>query len=139
MYSIPFKIIHLKEESYHIGFTGMINGKPCRMLIDTGASKSVLDRSFVDVLGESIILTDSEELSSGLGTNSMRIEVAEVDSLTMGDFSIHNWQVAVIDLSHVNQAYQEAGHEPIHMVLGNDILLPHHASINYETKLLFLN
>ena len=139
MYSITFEIIHLKEDSYHIGLEGSINEHACRILIDTGASKSVLDKSYATDIAESLKLVDTKDLSSGLGTSTMKVEIADIETLKIGDFILNGWQIAVIDLAHVNQAYQEVGLGPVNMVLGNDILVKHQASIDYTTKILLLN
>ena len=44
----------------------------------------------------------------------------------------------MLDLSHVNQSYEQIGLKPIDGVLGSDVLLKYNAVIDYEKKILKL-
>jgi predicted aspartyl protease len=46
----PLKLIPvaLDEKSYHVFLTFYVDGVKCRFLLDTGASKTVIDKAFAE-------------------------------------------------------------------------------------------
>ncbi|MNY31470.1 hypothetical protein D3C86_1656340 [compost metagenome] len=78
-----------------------------------------------------------EKLSTGLGTNSMQCYRATVD-LKLGELEILEYDTAVLDLSHINIAYEKLGLEKVIGVIGSDILVRYKALIDYEKKILIL-
>ncbi|HLC83538.1 MAG TPA: hypothetical protein VJI69_06890, partial [Bacteroidia bacterium] len=75
-------------------------------------------------------------LSSGLGTNTMQSEQVTVKKIKIGELEIENYKTILLDLSHVNQSYEQIGLKPVDGVLGSDILLKFNAVIDYEKKIL---
>ncbi|MEO6168266.1 MAG: hypothetical protein ABIO98_12170, partial [Chitinophagales bacterium] len=45
--SIPIKAISLQEDGFHLFVKGKLGKHTVRLLIDTGASKTVLDKKFI--------------------------------------------------------------------------------------------
>ena len=80
----------------------------------------------------------SEHLSTGLGTNSMESYTLSIPELKIGALSLTNYQVALLDLSMINSAYEMLEIEPILGVIGGDLLKKHNALIDYEKKTLQL-
>jgi hypothetical protein len=87
---------------------------------------------------ENTILNTSDRLSTGLGTNSMASSTASITDLYIGDLLIDEFEVAVLDLSSINNAYRQLGHPEVLGVLGGDILMKYKAVINYEDQQLIL-
>ncbi len=140
---IPVRILTIaKNDGYHLALKAKINGKVAHLILDTGASRSVFDLSVSQKFFPSennILHTPSEKLSTGLGTNTMKSSFIHFHKLEIGELLLKDYQCVLLDLSHVNQSYQQAGLKSIDGVLGNDILLPHKALINYQQKELRLN
>lgn len=137
--AIPFEIINLDDDGYHLMVKGKVNGHDCNLILDTGASKTALDKGFVsDVIGKEE-LKKVEKLSSGLGTNEMEIHEIIVKAFHIDSHIFHNYEVAVIELTHVNFAYEKMNLEKIQGIIGNDILVKYHALIDYKNKQLWLN
>lgn len=136
--AIPFQIIDLDSEGYHLKIIGQINNHSANIILDTGASKTAFDQTFITALIGANALEKHEKLSSGLGTNSMECYEAELSELRMGDFTLNNYRIAVLDLSNVNLAYEKLGLGKIHGILGNDILFKNSALIDYGNKQLWL-
>jgi len=101
------------------------------MLIDTGASKTVLDLNEFQSSFPNLTLTKRDELSTGLGTNSMESSSAILSHFQLGNLLIENLEIALLDLSHIQNAYRELNLPPIQGVLGNDIWVPYQAIIDY--------
>ncbi|MVZ60743.1 retropepsin-like aspartic protease [Sphingobacterium humi] len=140
MYKIPFEVISLQADGFHIITQAQLYNKTFKLVIDTGASKTVLDK---DTLLHSGIAEDNFEntdiLSTGLGTNSMESFMLTLPSLQMGEWSVKNFTVAVLDLSSINYAYGQIGLDPVIGVLGGDILKAYGGIIDYKKNILQLN
>ncbi|MNR33606.1 hypothetical protein D3C85_1512910 [compost metagenome] len=109
------------------------------MVIDTGASKTVFDKTQMGhLLEDQLLLEPSETLSTGLGTNSMESFNMEIPSLAIGTWHINKLKTAVLDLSSINYAYQQMDLEPVIGVLGGDIFADYGAVIDYAKKILRL-
>lgn len=110
------------------------------MVLDTGASKTVLDRHTLLSSGiEEATLQDTDILSTGLGTNTMVSQILELPYLAIGEWRQKNVRVAVLDLSSINYAYEQMNFPKVIGVLGGDILLKYGAIINYKKNTLQLN
>jgi len=73
MQKIPLAILNLQEDGYHILVDVQLFGQPFKMVVDTGASKTVLDKTTLLHSGISEDkFQDTHILSTGLGTNSMQ-------------------------------------------------------------------
>ncbi|MGN5953061.1 retropepsin-like aspartic protease [Sphingobacterium lactis] len=140
MHKIPFERINLQADGYHIITEVTLFDKTFKLVIDTGASKTVLDKT---TLLESGIAEDTFEntdiLSTGLGTNSMESFMLTIPEIRLHDWQIKNFTVAVLDLSSINFAYNQIGLEPVIGVLGGDILQQYGAIIDYKKQTLTLN
>lgn len=140
MHIIPLQVLELEHEGYHVLVEIKLLESYHTMVLDTGASKTVFDKSMLIQAGiaENAFQT-SDMLSTGLGTNAMKSE-----TFKLVDFSIANWSckpidVAVLDLSAINYAYSQMNIPPIIGVLGGDILLNYGGVINYKKRTLTLN
>lgn len=115
-----------------------INKKVANIIIDTGASKTVLDKKRIGKFVTDKTFEKHDSLSSGLGTNTMESELALIKILTIGKLEIENYKTVLLDLSHVNESYGQIGLKAVDGVLGSDILLKYNAVIDYEKKTLKL-
>lgn len=140
MTNIPLEIIQLQPDGFHTLIQIRLLDKTFKMVVDTGASKTVFDKT--TLLGAGVIesqLQRTNVLSSGLGTNGMESYFVHIPLATIGDWQIKNFDFAVLDLSSINYAYHQMKLEPIVGVLGGDILHAYSAVINYRTATLKLN
>ena len=135
---IPIKILKL-DDGFHILVNIRVNGKPARVLIDTGASKTVFDKTRIKNFLNEEKLESHDKLSTGLGTSTMKSHLLAVQKITLGKLEIKNYKTVVIDLNHVNTAYGQMKQQPIDGVLGSDILKKHKAVIDYGSKKLALS
>ncbi len=136
--SIPFKILSLDGEGFHLMLKLHINKKVANVIIDTGASKTVLDLTLTKKYVAEKNFDAHDKLSSGLGTNTMASQTTVIKKLKIGDIEIENYTTVLLDLSHVNTSYEQIGLKPVVGVLGSDLLLKYNAVIDYEKKVLKL-
>lgn len=115
-----------------------INKKVANIIIDTGASKTVFDKKRIGKYVTDKTFEKHDSLSSGLGTNTMESELALIKKIKIGKLEIENYKTVLLDLSHVNESYDQIGLKAVDGVLGSDILLKYNAVIDYEKKILKL-
>lgn len=113
--------------------------KKIRLIVDTGASKTVFDKSRFEKLFPDQHVSDSDALTTGLGTNTFPGATAKIASLKLGDLKLSNFDVLVLDLSHVNNSYRLLGFKPFDGVLGSDLLLRYNAVIDFQASMLHFN
>lgn len=134
--TIPFKILDIAGDGFHLMIKLYINKKLANVIVDTGASKTVFDKTRIEKYVKERTFEKHESLSSGLGTNTMKSELVTIKKIKIGDLEIENYKTILLDLSHVNQSYEQIGLKHVDGVLGSDILLKYNAVIDYEKKIL---
>lgn len=129
-YTIPLEVIKLEAGNYHVFVNFTVGEKPCRMLVDTGASKTVFDNQRVlrFVKERSIKLHESK--SVGLGVSDMETRVVNLHNLTFKKFTRKKMEVAILPLGHVNTTYELLKIPLIDGVLGSDFLVKYNAVID---------
>lgn len=135
---IPIELIELEDQSFHLLIKCKLSDREeGDLVIDTGASKTVIDRNFVT--NYTILENqDSEMKSRGLGEGSLNTEMVKIDSFQLGDFLVTDLHCALIDLSGINEMYQEHCQRKICGLLGSDFLLKHKAIVDYNRLILSL-
>ncbi|HOY49696.1 MAG TPA: retropepsin-like aspartic protease [Flavobacteriales bacterium] len=129
--ALPIEIVDLRDDGMHLFITAKAGRKNCRLLLDTGASRTVFDSTQFQKLLPNAKLVDLESLSTGLGTDSLPGKVSSIAHFKLGDFKVIDFPVIVLDLNHVNRSYESLGFKSIHGVLGSDILFKFKAEIDY--------
>lgn len=135
MIEIPLQIIELEKDNYHLLVEGEFQNKtPSYWIIDTGASKSVLDINLSPYY--EIMESDNEDdyHSAGINQEMMATQVGKMFFMKFGELEITNQKVALIDLKHVNEIYGKYTSNQITGLMGGDILMQYKCIINYEFK-----
>lgn len=137
---LPIDVVAIEEDGFHLMLTAMVNGIPARLLIDTGASRSVFDASRLQrFFDEAPDLAENEQKSTGLGTRNMESQALYLEELRIGELSIRKYPAVVLDMSHVNASYEDLGLAPIDGVLGSDIMMKYGAKVDYRTRSMKIN
>lgn len=135
---IKLNVFSLDKDGYHIRLKVLLNGKEADFILDTGASRTVFDKNAVAEFLPEADLEKHDARTSGVGSNELESFSAIIHKLEIGNLLIKKYHCAVLDLTHVNMAYQMVGKPKVHGVLGGDILRKYKAKINYHTKTLIL-
>lgn len=107
---------------YHYSCKVIINGKELNMLVDTGASFTILDRPAFDKIKNKYPLAQSATLASGFGGTG-GYEVTIANSVKFNGIEFKKYGLAVMDISPIFGLYTQAGiDEKMDGVLGADIL-----------------
>ena len=116
---------------------GSVAGVKIRIVLDTGASHSCIDKQFVNQIFPEMQMEANEGVNAGIGGAGFEVLVADLPDFKLGRFHKKLMEnVAVIDFTHINTAYQTLKQKPVQMILGNDFCVNHKAVIDYERKLL---
>ncbi len=107
---------------------GVMNGKPCRFLFDSGGQTLVLNAN----------QWDTENLESGFGamgvTGKVNTYYAVIEELAFQNWKIQNREVLMIDMSHLEE---EAGVE-IQGIIGFREIINFDWMLDFEHKVLHL-
>ena len=87
-HKIKCTIEHLGDEGSHMFCKARINGKKVRVLIDTGASKSVLSTEFAAKLKSLKYISVEENETSGIGPEKVEAQFARLKSLRFKSLNI---------------------------------------------------
>ena len=127
-------IEQLGDGGIHIFCRGKLNGTTVRILIDTGASKTVISKKlreeFKDL--EDVEILDSR--TAGIGKEMMQADFVILPSLEVGGIIVKDLVAGVIPLDHVDEMFNELGIKPFQMILGGDFLLMTRAVVDYRKK-----
>ncbi len=120
----------------HFETPGMLNGRPIRVLIDTGAASTVVSLSLCHELGlETVPLG-----RTGGGAGSANLEIFELHGaeLTLDQVRPRPRAIYAMDFTHVNEALARKGAPIVDAILGVDVFEAQSAVIDYASASLFL-
>ncbi|RZJ66978.1 MULTISPECIES: aspartyl protease family protein [Pedobacter] len=135
--TIPLKLINLQDDGFHLLVEVVVFKEKHFAVLDTGASRSVFDKSLIELhLAETLQV--SEDINAAtLFTTTTTIQ-ATIPEVKIGSLKIKNYETVAFDLQSVTDTYQQFGHPPIIGIIGGDILMQYKAVINYEKSALRL-
>lgn len=138
MKEIQLELVQMEDGGSHLLLYARIGDQDIRLVLDTGASRTVIDLGFIEALFPTLMKITEEEQSIGLGSNELQAYTITDLDFKLGDLIITKANLALMDLSNVIQAYESIQKGPVHGVLGGDILLKYQAQINYSNLTLSL-
>ena len=123
-HSIPLELIELEEANYHLAVScKFIDGGEGLWVIDTGASKSVFDKSLknhydpVDPDDQLVAVQ-----SAGIGSDLLDTSMGILHPFRLGKYRVTSLRVALIDLSQINKLYFHATEREICGLIGSYFL-----------------
>jgi len=135
---IPLQLVDLKGDGFHVSVNAKINNHDVLLILDTGASRTVFDINRIGKYIDNPAYQPNEQLSTGLGTSTMESNIFHMDSFSLGEMLLQNYETVAIDMKHINGTYEILDMPPIDGVLGGDILMDFNAKIDYKTLMLTL-
>lgn len=136
MYKSSLKIVELEKGDYHTLLNGSVAGVKIRIVLDTGASHSCVDKQFVNQILPELQMETNEGVNAGIGGTGFEVLVTDLPDFKIGHYHQKIMEnIAVIDFTHINMAYQTLKQKPVQMILGNDFCIHHKAIIDYDRNL----
>ncbi|AMQ00274.1 hypothetical protein AY601_3408 [Pedobacter cryoconitis] len=135
--TVPLTLINLNDDGFHLLVEIVVFGKKHWAVVDTGASRSVFNKTFIEQYSDAVVEQEEETNATTLFTTSSTIQ-AVIPKLKIGKLLIKSYHAVALDLETVNDAYELMGHPRIVAIIGSDIFLKYQAKINYKKlKILF--
>jgi predicted aspartyl protease len=135
---VPVQLLDIEGDGFHIMVKGMIHGKEANFLIDTGASRSVFDPNTITDFIDDIQFEKKEGMTAGVGSSDLESSTFVIDSFSIGDMKIHNYEAVALDLENIHEMYAKLALPHIDGIIGGDLLKKYKAVINYRSKKLRL-
>lgn len=111
---------------------GKIKGKPTRLILDTGATTSVIDAETAKRLA--LASKKSKRVAGGLGTATHSISKIKPFKIELGGIKFPKQGFIMLDLGAVNESLIRENTKPIQGIIGSDFLMAYKARINYEKQ-----
>lgn len=136
--ALKFSLRKISKTGYHPFATCYINQRAINVLIDTGASESIIDTPWIKKsMPVNIILSGFQQSHSLLGATDRSLHT-EIDRFFLGDILIKGREFSLSDLSYINKVYTAIGKPKIAGIIGSDILRQYGAIIDYpKRKIIF--
>ena len=115
----------------HLKLAGQLDDRPLDIVLDTGASKTLVELSYCRAEGIAV----SDTGLPGQGGNVFTLGDAR---LTLDGLPLRADGIFALDMSSTNERLIARGVDPIRAVIGQDVLRYHQAVIDYATLALFL-
>ncbi len=120
----------------HLEFKATVNGIKGSFILDTGASSSCIGLEFADYF--KLISEDSEVLAAGAGASDMITKLSKDNRIKIGTWKKEGLDIVLFDLTHVNTALENHKADPVHGILGADILNLGKGVIDYQYSCFYL-
>lgn len=130
---IPFRVVGIEQNGFHPLVEGEVEGVPCCFIVDTGASRTVVDNGLVAQL-PTLPDTQGEPFAAGVNGETMAVEQVEIPHVKLGDVWFEGMQVFCSDLSAISKIYSEMAGEQIHGLLGCDFLEDRKAVMDFRRR-----
>jgi len=130
--AVPIQV----SDGFNLYVNGSINGKPARLMVDTGSFTTLLHRSFLRRMR--IATRETQYSSSAVNLKERGVRVAYIRKLSVGSVDIVGKDVGVIDLEGLIHNGLLEGSPPVAGLLGAETLRRHHGIIDFGTRTLYL-
>ncbi len=137
--NIPINLIPIEPGGCHIMMQAAINGYKANVLIDTGASRTIMDIGRVKHFLKNKEITPFGKQLMGVGAEKMTTWIASIQEIRLGGGLLNNVQVILTDMKQINASYAIYDLPRIDIVLGGDLLLRLCAVIDYQKKVIKIN
>ncbi len=136
---IPIKPVIFNDHGCHMLAEARLNGYKLHLLLDSGASSTVLDISRVSAIFPGKTFDAYSKVFMGFGLSGMKTSCTVIDELQIGTSTIYRQEVLLVDLIGLNKAYAAYDLPRIDGLIGGDILRKYKASIHYYNNTLVIN
>jgi len=124
--------VDIPPNGMHFLLSAEIMDTEAVLVMDTGASESVLDLKFAESLSIDILPSDEEAISAAVGSSNITTYIGLVHEFKLGNSILTDIKVQLMDLSNVRNSYKQMFNKDVQGLLGGDLLSQMNAIINYK-------
>ena len=132
MIKIQLQKVDIPPNGIHLALHIMLKDQLVRMVVDTGASRSVLDVDFFRSVFPEAELNQEQSDSAGVGGSGLESFTSWIASFQIEGFEVNDYEIALMDLTHVKESYAQIGEDAIYGVIGGDFLNQYEAIVDYS-------
>lgn len=132
--TVPLILVNLQDNGFHILVETVVFGEKLFAVVDTGASRSVFDKTLLEKHIEN--LQESEEQQAATIFSSTTTLVGTIPMLEIGKLKLPAYETVAIDLQGVSDTYLQMGQPAIAGIIGGDILMDFNCKIDYKRRTL---
>jgi len=132
--TVPLILVNLQDNGFHILVEIVVFGEKLFAVLDTGASRSVFDKSLLEKHVEN--LKEDDEQQAATIFSSATTLVGNIPLLQIGKLKLPNYETVAIDLQSVSDTYLQMGQPAIAGIIGGDILVEYNCKIDYKKQIL---
>ena len=92
----------------------------------------------LDIEGDGLQFEKKEGMTAGVGSSDLESATFVIDSFSIGDLEITDYQAVALDLENIHEMYGKLGMPHIDGIMGGDLLKRFKAVINYRSRKLRL-
>ena len=129
--------VPIPENGLHLLVKAKIGRRFYFLILDTGASESVLDKNLPSNLFSSIEIND-EAQTYGIQSENIKTGIGVVKTFALGTLKLKNQSFHLVDLSQINELYGNFINYRISGLIGSDFLNQFQATVSYKTGKLIL-
>lgn len=118
----------------HLNICVEVNGVPLRMIVDSGASSTLISTQAADRAG---VAARAQAVGAGAGGADLSFGGAQA-RMQVGPLELSEQDLYIADLSHVNQGLERSGASGVDGVLGADVLVPAGAVLDLAGERIYL-
>lgn len=133
--SISFKQLDFGGDGYHWIVECELQQQRGWLVVDTGASRTVMDQYFV---GNVELHLHPDSIVFGFDSEQKQISTATIENLLVGSYCFPLMEVAVANLDNLKRLYHDLAGINLVGILGCDFMVQHTTSLNIRQKRIFL-
>ncbi len=133
---VPLRLIAIDPGGYHLMTQAAINGRKANVLLDTGASKSIMDLNRVKEYVDNPDIRPYEKAMMGMGADKINSFITTIPVITFESARINNLEVVLVDLGFINKSYAALDLPRIDLIVGGDLLIRVKAEIDYAKRIM---
>lgn len=130
---LKFTIQELEPSSFHPLIKGELNGETITLIIDTGASRTVLSNKLT--IGLPLISSENEEpFAAGINAERMIVEQVKIENIKIDGIEFKDIVVFSTDLEAISNLYEEMAGIRIDGLVGCDFLIKNKAVLDFQSN-----
>jgi hypothetical protein len=138
-YICPLELLDIAPAGVHCLVKVQVAGVELNLVLDTGASRTVIHEALLRQLIGDEALRLSEEPSTAVGISTLQSHLANVMEIYIGSLRINDAEIVAIDLQNIIDSYEFMDLPAVGGILGGDLLLKYNAVIDYGSQSLTLS
>lgn len=135
---VPLQLLPIEKDGFHVHVNALVNKQLARLVVDTGASHTVFDKTRVLRFLNQGTIQDSSLQAKGLGAD-IESFILHLDSLRFHNAQLVDYHAVLVDLSELDQLFSAIFTGGIDGILGSDMLHVMKSVFNYKKQKIKLN